>query len=291
MAEFPTEEEIVRAVERSGYLMEQDVASKFENLGYFVETNTAYEDKDEGKSRELDVKAFKRIAFDEDRKISAAVEFLVECKNNSSATVFIGRNKNHADAVFHRRPEFYFPVEEYQARKQLLNNQTQIKYKTPFEHLGLDKVHYRSTDKQKVVQFCRIDRSGKTWRADHGGLYDSLFFPMAKALISRRADLPHLRKSTEWRYLWFFIPLVVLNGPILYIDSTKKPTVAEKRSHASFSRQIRSSTLKDKFTLDFVQLDALENFHSDCIEPLQARMKDLVEKEIDFMLQDQIEWF
>lgn len=290
MAEFPTEDEIVQAVERSGYLMEQDVATRFEQLGYNIETNNPFEDIEQGKSREVDVRAFKRITIDETRKIAANFEFIVECKNNSAPTVFIGRDKSDWDNSYHRRPEFCFPHEEY-IRQKSTGPQTGLsKYVSPFEHLGFDQVHYRVLEPQKAVQFCRIERAGKKWRADHGGLYDSIFYPMAKALSSRRKELPKHNHVNDWRYIWFFFPLVVMNAEILYIDSSLKPTRIEKRDYVSFSRRIESSNLKDRYTIDFVQAEALERFHTNCIAPLERHVKDLVDEKIDFLLQKELPW-
>ena len=45
----PTEEQIIAALEKSGYLFEQDVATILENLEFHVETNYAYTDLDEDK--------------------------------------------------------------------------------------------------------------------------------------------------------------------------------------------------------------------------------------------------
>ncbi len=57
MADPPTDEQIVEALGRTGYLFEQEVATLFEDMGYNVATNTAFEDPEESKSRELDVRA------------------------------------------------------------------------------------------------------------------------------------------------------------------------------------------------------------------------------------------
>lgn len=106
MAGSPSEEEIMAAIEASGYLMEQEVATQLERRGLHVRTNVAFEDSEEGKSREIDVTAITRVAVDETEKVGALVELLVECKNTANPFVFIARPKNEAD----RRRSLSFPT-------------------------------------------------------------------------------------------------------------------------------------------------------------------------------------
>lgn len=49
----PTKEEIIKAITDSGYLFEQEIASVFENNNFYIQTNVAFNDLDEDKSREI----------------------------------------------------------------------------------------------------------------------------------------------------------------------------------------------------------------------------------------------
>ena len=60
MNDCPRSNDIIDALKQSGYLMEQEVATQLETLSFHVWTNWAFEDSDEGKSREIDVRAIKR---------------------------------------------------------------------------------------------------------------------------------------------------------------------------------------------------------------------------------------
>ena len=78
----PSPEKIIDALRQSGYLMEQEVATQLEALEFHASTNLAFEDIEEGKSREIDVRAIKGVAHNEEKKLSAFVEILAECKNS-----------------------------------------------------------------------------------------------------------------------------------------------------------------------------------------------------------------
>ena len=291
MGAHPSDDEIIAAIQKSGYLLEQEVASKIEALGFHVETNTAFTDPEEGKSREIDVRAFKQIAKNEELKIAVNCEFLIECKNTSNPFVFFGRQKNSSDNVFHRRPEFHFPIEEYEARKPDSSGQVRIRERTAFHHLGFDKVHYRFLDPLKAVQFCRIDRKGSHWRADHGGLYDSIFYPMAKAVMNSKQQIPSPQRFHDsWRFIWFIFPTVVLNSNLLFVDSEKEPIKLESREYVSFSRQIKSEHLSDRFSIDFVRLNALEKFYNECAKPTLDHAAKIVLDQPQFLLTKDIDW-
>ena len=289
MTGSPSSSDIVAALKQSGYLMEQQVATQLEALGMHVWTNWAFKDIDEGKSREMDIRAIKRVAHNEDKKISAFIEIIAECKNSSNPMVFIGRPKNVRDS-FHAPEELVFPVQPYRKQRAIQGKGTQTQDKFAFFHLGFDKVHHAFAADTKAVQFCRIDRKGKGWHANHSGLYDSIFYPMAKALISRKQEIPTPRNSSDWRYFWFFVPIVVTSGDIYYVDSTSPDPVPVKRHRVTFMRDIRSGNLNGTFAIDFVCQDALENYYSDSLQPLINRMADLTTNEADFVLREQIPW-
>src|SRR6266851_5303352 len=98
MSTNPTHEEIMEAIRQSGYLMEQHVATQLEALNFHIKTNVAFEDPDQGKSREMDVSAIKQVAMNESAKVSAFVELIVECKNSNNPLVLVTRPKNEGDA-------------------------------------------------------------------------------------------------------------------------------------------------------------------------------------------------
>ena len=84
----PSSEDIVDALKQSGYLMEQEVATQLEALNFHVWTNWAFEDSDEGKSREIDVRAIKMVAQNKEKKLSAYLEIIAECKKQHESARF-----------------------------------------------------------------------------------------------------------------------------------------------------------------------------------------------------------
>ena len=263
----PSHIDIITALRQSGYLMEQQVATQLEALDLHVWTNWAFEDIDEGKSREIDVRAIRRVAHNEEKKVSAFIEIIGECKNNSNPLVFIGRPKSNVDSLY-APEELVLPTRDKKA----------------FFHLGFDQVHHGFASEVKAVQFCRIDRKGKNWHANHGGLYDLIFYPLAKALTARKREILKDHRRSEWRYFWFFVPVVVTSGDILFVDSTAAEPVPEAKNYVTFKRDIQSENLKGTFAVDFIRQSHLEQYFADCLQPLVDKMIYLTVNEPDSVL-------
>ena len=289
MNEFPSTTDIITALKQSGYLMEQQVATQLESLDLHVWTNWAYEDVDEGKSREIDVRAIKMVARNEQKKIAAYLEIIAECKNNSYPLVFVERAKNATDGLYPPE-EMVFPIAHYQETRRITKNSTQTRNKDAFFHLGFDQVHYDFLTEKKAVQFCRITRQGKNWQANHGGLYDSIFYPISKALMSRKSEITTGSSPSEWRYFWFFVPMVVTSGDIYCIDSTSANPVPKRTNSVTFKREIRSDKVQGTFSVEFILQGHLEHFFTNRVQPIVRRIVDLTMNEADYLLSVTIPW-
>ena len=276
------------AIGQSGYLLEQHIGTQLEALDFHIRTNVAFEDPDEGKSREIDVSAIKRVANNDAAKVSAFVELVVECKNSTNPLVFITRPKNASDPRTAPR-EFRFPS-VYKMTKDLGGGRSTFREIDGFFHLGFDKIHYRHQLPAKAVQFCRIDRKGSGWHANHGGLYDAIFYPMAKAVSARLADVPRNSSPGAWKYVWLIFPLIVTTGDLLVVDSTDPNPVPVSQDWVGFSRDLKSGKLTGIYAVDFVRRDGLEKFVHECIDPLAGLAKELVEEKADFLLRAEHPW-
>jgi len=105
---IPTDQQILGALECSGFLFEQEVATTLESSGFHVETSWAYLDPDMEKSREIDLRAVKNVLNDEQLGLQVFVELLVECKNSDSPLVFLERPKNKRELEAPQPREYVF---------------------------------------------------------------------------------------------------------------------------------------------------------------------------------------
>ena len=145
-------------------------------------------------------------------------------------------------------------------------------------------MHYDFASETKAVQFCRIDRKGGKWHANHDGLYDSIFYPMAKALTARRREILIRNRPSEFDRFWLFVPMVIISGDILYVDSMAANPVPQERTDVTFKREIKSEKLNGVYAVAFVNQKHLEQFITDRLGPLVDRIADLTTNHADFVL-------
>ena len=260
---MPTKKEILAAVSKSGYLLDQEVATTLEDLGFHVQTSWPFEDPDKGESRELDVWAIRPII--DGKSPQVFVELFCECKSGENRPLaFLGRRKGKIDenvCPIH----FMFPHKTYE--QPIPNGYREVKAFSYFEGA---KYHYWYKADQKAVQFAKIVRRGNGWEAQHDGLYNSLLLPLAKALnhraeMVRRSDSVHL-----------CFPIVVLKSPIYWIDSATTPLETETVSHVTFFRRLDSQTVKGEYLVDFVTTDGLTEFISRKVMPFVESIAEMV---------------
>jgi hypothetical protein len=252
----PTEAQIIAALEQSGYLFEQDVATRLETLGFHVETNWAFLDSEQEKSREIDVRAIREVAKDETNKIQIFVELLVECKAFDSPLVFLERPKNQREQIHAVPGEYIFPRKHY--RKMLTENS--YHEVAPFVHLGLRNKHYYFQESRKATQFSKIVRKGKDWTANHEGIYDSLILPIAKSLEFRKADALKFARGQDWKAIWLFFPMVVLRDHLFAYDLSDTERTLDNRGRVTFVRHLESGNLKGFYMIDFVTFGHLDQY-------------------------------
>jgi hypothetical protein len=266
----PSIEEILNALKESGYLFEQEVGTILEQNGYHIQTNAAFKDDDEEKSREIDVTGFRRLCYDERKKILIAVRILCECKNTQSPFVFINRNMNAADKEY-CPPNFIFPQNDFLT--PVVGKPTSYHSTPAFKHYNLDKHFPFHQNETKAVQFCKIFRKGKDWNASHDGIYDSILIPLIKCLEHyKKKDSRMLRG--EFTYYSVYFPIVVINSEIYSIDSHVENSALKSSEFVSFIRDIDSKNLNGRFLVDFVTKDGLKNYLLNQVNPFLEKLKD-----------------
>ncbi len=255
----PTNEEILKALDETGFLMEQRIATQLETLGFHVWTAYPFEDPEEAKSRELDVRAYLQARRDEEKKVNVSIELLCECKNNENPFVFLRRRKGAYENEHFNPKQYLLPFDEYEVRS---GNLTRVL--PAFQRFDFHKSHYYFQDEFKAVQFCKIVRGkGKGWEANQGGIYDAMFYPLAKAVVATKKGDERLRKPRspeEWKNITLIFPVVVLHGKIYQLETTNGPSELEEVEHVSFLRELTSKAVSGQFLLDFTTEDGLTSF-------------------------------
>eukprot|EP01032_Pedospumella_encystans_P008607 gene8607-10196_t len=106
----PSPQQMLKALQKSGYLFEHEIATALEKMGFYVERSYAYEDPDEGKSRELDIRAFRVALKNNMYSLEIGVHLYMECKDSESPFVFLQTGKTDYEKRFPKAQEYRFPA-------------------------------------------------------------------------------------------------------------------------------------------------------------------------------------
>lgn len=257
MQKIPNAAEIVAALRETGFVFEQEIATELENLGFHVEMNWPFRDNQEGKSREIDVRAVNRVHSDQTQKINIFVELLVECKDTNTPWAFVSSRKNKRELEHPEPREYIFPKTHF---KVSLSSNSYHEVPT-FVHRELAQHHYYYKEPTKSTQFAKIVSNGKNgWTANREGIHDGIVLPLAKLLDIRRKEIIESNSRGGWRNLSLFYPIVAINNSLFLYDPIEDKNTVKEIKRVSYVRQIDSEKLKGTYFIDFVAAANIRNF-------------------------------
>lgn len=269
----PTPEQVLAALDSAGHLLEQEVATRLVNLGYAVSTSRAFTDQDEGKSRELDVFAHKEFHRNEEKRLRVAVTLLVECKNTSAPLAFLTRPVRDLD----RPPEEFVITYHSLEDRYVTKGGTYVRRKPMFDELGLRSEYWGTARADRAVHVSRLERKGSGWSAVNTGVFDSLTWPMAKALRAFKAPIRNPNRGfdaqRDWSHVALFVPMVVSASRLFVADGTQLHPVVEEAPFVRFQREFKAKGFQGDFSIDFVQRDALTAFVRDVVDEFGSEMR------------------
>lgn len=265
----PTPEQILDAAKASGYLMEQEVATTLGGLGFGVQTNRPFKDPDEGKSRELDVHAWKTTDVGQ---LSVSLELACECKNNQNPLVFLTRKMADHDRVISPYHVF-FPRDVYERDWTSPEGQPGYQQLAGFRFFDLAADHYWFSSDEKAVQFFKVVRENKGWKANHDGIHDSLLLPLAKAIVARRAELGDIARFSN-DVVVVVVPMVVTACEQHVIATDSGDLTPRRVGHVTLARSLRSATVEGTFLFEFVSKSHLAGVINEKILPFAALLPD-----------------
>jgi len=170
-----TKPEMIAAINKSGYLLEQRVADMLAEHGYYVETNPAYPDPETGKSREFDVSAIAGARLAKKRMDFIFPIVVAECENNEQLVVFFSAD---SPVPFLRHEEVKcsgVPVQFWDGQR----------FRRLSEFLHLEKFHHYCKG-PIATQYCSFHRKSLNtpWIALHSEGHHQTFTSLINALES-----------------------------------------------------------------------------------------------------------
>jgi hypothetical protein len=271
MAQYPTEAEVLAAVEQAGWLLEQQAVRILGERDFNPRPSWAFADPDEpSTSRELDVWSYRHYWSSAEAKMHVGASVLVECKQSANPYCAIGQMlpewRQVGNPAEHTLPVRYTP--EY---FDFEHNRLQYGYTWDvmgFRKLGLEhgQTNFRAT------HLTRVERKGSSWVASNAGIFNDLVYPLAKAVRASQQGkgtrddwgliyqpLPAGRTpSPRTTYVEFTLrfPIVLVSCPLYVIDAGADTPHFSDAKWIRVQRHLHSETLKGVFEFDVVNRDA-----------------------------------
>ncbi|GAA5176967.1 hypothetical protein GCM10023322_00440 [Rugosimonospora acidiphila] len=255
----PSSEELISALDQTGFLFEQRVAQVFASRKAFedVDVGVPYTDSDTGKTRELDVLAHYG-EYVGDFQMSAPLvtaSIIVECKNTKNPFVVIGDTVSN---IRHLSMANTY-LAEFDPLTLGFKDGTSTPHQLNFHNLegGPGDAGFLGT------QLVRLNLAGGKWRADNNGVYDSIIYPLAKGT---RAQMTHdfvkegVPEELVTPCFCFYSSVVVTNGPIYTVTQGITDASVNQVRWAPFERGLREEKLTGTFLFEIVEFDHLEEY-------------------------------
>jgi hypothetical protein len=280
----PTSEEILKAVRDAGWLLEQDTARSLESFDFRTQLGWAYEDPDDPTtSREIDVMGYRQFHVDEGHRLVVNARVLAECKQSSTPYVLIGREHEARFRTHHPEQHILRYSRLITEVERMEQGGTRTADAPAWTELGLDKTPGSpSLETFRASQLVRLDR-GRTWTANNSGIFNSLVFPLAKALKAAQRHYPSdaypsPRRSSELAYVALHFPIVVTSAPLYRVDATHPDSSIEEVPWGKVIRQLETNTLKGLFEIDVVNYQHLPQYMSDQVVEFAANISAVVRR-------------
>ena len=288
----PTKEQIKKAIEKSGYLLEQRICPIIEKYYFLTTPNEQYQDQDTGKSREIDVYAnnLNSLYRNEFTDIFEII-LLIECKNNFAPVIFFTQNNPIPESVFgyvtlngyphgiyEKKTERVIPIEDYFHFERFCHNYKVKWIARQFCKLK-PKIISKGSPKQKIE-----------WEITHESLYESIE-GLIKATDYYSSEIKNsnvLENGTkDFIHLGMIYPILLLAGKIFECRIIGKKYKLFERKHLTFYKTIQSKTLKGTYHIDVIHEDYLPKYlniineENDNIVNRLKRKRNLLKKNVE----------
>ncbi|MGC4749111.1 hypothetical protein ACLQ28_26135 [Micromonospora sp. DT201] len=262
----PTEEQILAALQRTGYIFEQKVADL---LSPGVSTGWAFKDQDTGVSREVDIfKEEYETLYDDStgKRLTIRWVILGECKNYQWPWVALTKKWSKAaldpmDFIENRWKELTVTL----AAKLELSRENGPTL--PFEKFPAEYHRLRYAPHPRAVQLVKLNKKSGGWETHSSDVYSELTYPLAKAVTHLRelATPAGVYKDDAQmeRVITIAFPAIFVSTDIYVVVPNRGAYSVEKSQHVILERHLSSESTSGLFRYDVVTVDGIKSWYTD----------------------------
>jgi len=254
------EKEMEEAIKKSGYILEQNVATLLNDSGYTVYTNRKFMDLETSKSLESDVYAYRDISIYENKTYGLYPTLICECKN-SLPIVFLINDDRVIEPI---QSEIY--VSGIPCKIWKNNNWISIT-----ELLEIDRFHHYWASAKNASNLCfTFERKNGKWIANDTDDLRNTFRKLTKALeYEVNEDFKNMGQGfaageKDFIDLSFYYPVVICKGEIYsaHVRNNSSDVKLKKSKHIQYSPEYNSLYQKEivSYQIDVITEDYLPSY-------------------------------
>jgi hypothetical protein len=211
MKKIITNEDLINALVRSGYIFESELTKKLFQKGFFVDPNQVIKDKITGKNREIDILAEYYKYNPERKNVAVKTHFIIEAVNNLFPLVLITERIYSPNTQADDYLKFIITPNDNNNRNHFIHNIDLYKEKNIYNY-------------NPYSQYCSFTKKNKNEEimAFHPDDIHNSFVKMCEYIDFMSAFWNSRKMNDEYWRVFFYKPILVLKNNLLLLTQDDK---------------------------------------------------------------------
>jgi len=294
MGNVPSETDIKRAIDKSGYVLELRLAPKLERAGFWVRAEQQFQDQDTGKSREIDLYATKKFDIAEQNRKFGKITYVlrdlftthlvIECKSTSTPLVFFSRGNtlpSYGRLLFGGFPGLMWALDK---------SSQEVVGELYDDHLEFIRYHSYWSATHLATRFGKLSSKkapggNLEWELDHSGIYGAVE-KLCKATLSIHTNALQNSRELEPEHsnqfnLHMTYPILVIAGELYECRVSERGYSLKPAKKIYLDWELDSEKLKGSARICVVTEShfstLVKTIQNDCVE-IEAALKRCLKK-------------
>lgn len=269
----PTLNDVRRAIERSGYVLELRLVPKLERAGFVVWSDRQFQDQDTGKSREIDLYAYRRADVATQEVLIGKTTYVLadtfqtylvlECKAISTPLVFFSQENRlpiYGRLLFGGFPRFIWKRDAHVG--EIVGSLFESMVDFGAFHSYWSPTHLAARFGRMVSK--KIGGSTLEWELDHSGIYPAIEKLCKAAMYVHKRAIAEARnhdpEHTDQFHLHMTYPVLVVSGQIFECRVTTRGYTVKPAKQLFLDWSLTSEKVSGAFRICIVTERAFGSF-------------------------------
>lgn len=279
----PTQEEVLKAIENSGYPFELTVAKQFLDFGFEIQPGSRFFDRNRQKDVEIDLRAMLKRSYQTTKgnTVTVVLQLMVECKDNSLPFVFFGLDYAPEKEEGMMDPDWPFVHVNTTRDKRQPNRHGMVCFLNDKKNNSFKKDHHHFASGPRFFRAATMEWKDKTIKlSETSNLQDALrklasfidHFHATWISLAAERDIEEMTEGVPYIYVPFL--LIVHSGQQFRYSLSDRAIT--QSTHTPVFQSYHVAGNATNIVVDFVAFDKLQAAVETIDKSLQAMARIMV---------------